>query len=71
MICTILYKIWYGGPARHAGLAGRPDLFFEGPRPAPPARIHMAPEAPQKKIWPAGMAGRPKMGQNREETKNN
>ena len=31
----------------------------------------MAPEAPQKQIWPAGMAGRPKMGQNNEESKNN
>ena len=27
-----LYKILYGGPARHAGLAGRPDFCFEGPR---------------------------------------
>ena len=22
----VIYKIWYGGPARHAGLAGRPDF---------------------------------------------
>ena len=27
-------KIWYGEPARHTGLAGRPDSFFDGPRPA-------------------------------------
>ena len=58
MVYNIWYKIWYGGPARHAGLAwpaGRPDFFFEGPRPAPPARILMAPEAPPKKK----LAGRP------------
>ena len=54
-IYKILYKIWYGGPARHAGLAGRPIFFLEGPRPAPPARILMAPEAPQKR----NLAGRP------------
>ena len=24
----IWYKIWYGGPARLAGLAGRPDFCF-------------------------------------------
>ena len=37
-----------GGRPAMPALAGRPDSFFEGPRPAPPARIHMAPEAPQK-----------------------
>ena len=31
-IHRIWYIIWYGGPARHAALAGRPDFFFEGPR---------------------------------------
>ena len=30
------------------------------------ARILMAPEVPQKKIWPAGMADRPKMGLDKE-----
>ena len=28
MTCKILYKMWYGGPARHAGLSSRPDLFL-------------------------------------------
>ena len=27
-IYIIWYNIWYGGPARHAGLAGRPDFLF-------------------------------------------
>ena len=38
------YRIWYGGPARHAGLAGMAAgqmAFFEGPRPAQrPATAH-------------------------------
>ena len=39
--------VW--GPARHADLAGQPDfLCFDGPRPAPPARILMTTEAPSK-----------------------
>ena len=37
------------GTASHAGLAGQPDCFFEGPHPAPPARIPLATEAPQTK----------------------
>ena len=37
-----------GRTAMPAWLAGQ-IFVFEGPRPAPPARILMAPEAPQKK----------------------
>ena len=51
--------VWGAGPPCRPGLAGRPaGFFFEGPRPAPPARILMAPEAPQKKKSgrPAGQA---------------
>ena len=47
-----------GPPCRPAG------FVFEGPR-APLGSGRGEPDgAPQKKIWPAGMAGRPKMGQN-------
>ena len=38
---------WGAGPPCRPGRLAR--FLFEGPRPAPPAGIHMAPEAPQQK----------------------
>ena len=34
------------GLANHTGLAGRPDLLFEGPRPAPPTPILLLHSSP-------------------------
>ena len=46
-IYEILYNIWYGGRPDMAAWPAGQVLFFKGPRPAPPARILLAPEAPQ------------------------
>ena len=48
--------VWGAGPPCRPGRPAR-CFLFEGPRPAPPARIHMAPEAPQPKK--SGRAARP------------
>ena len=48
--------IWEAGPACRPG---RPTRFcFQGPRPAPPIRAGMVPEAPAKNNLASGRAGR-------------